>query len=93
MKELKFLNKPINLYEKTIIKKAAEMQQGDVIEYEFGDFGNKRKSIFDSCKTDAFTGVCTEIIVIDINTGEKSCIYDTDNIDTVTFEVIGAVEQ
>jgi len=78
-------------FEKSIFKKASEMKKGDVIRFEYGTYYNWCEAVFESCNP-ALNGIMTEIHFHWIGSNISEEMYDTDNIDTVTFEVIG-VEQ
>lgn len=75
-------------FEKPIIKKASEMNAGDVYQCVFGDFDNVVRVVFESCEAD---GRHTKINFRSIGREESRVMYDLDPIDKVTFEVVGRV--
>ena len=78
-------------FEKSIFKKASEMKKGDVIRFEYGAYDNWCKAVFESCNSFQNSEM-TEIHFHWIGSNKSEKMYDTNNIDTLKFEVIG-VEQ
>lgn len=78
-------------FEKPIIKKASEMERGDIIRVEYGIAGNYCTFVFEICN-DYNSGRCTETHFHRINDNKSDTMYEFENISKVTYEVIGKEE-
>ena len=77
----------IEMFEKPIEKRAAEMQSGDVMLVEYGDYDNWCKFVFESCN--ASNERTTETHFHKIGSTESKTMYEFTNIEKVTYTVIG----
>ena len=71
-----------------IIKKTiTDIQPGDIIRVEYGDFNNFCNLVYVACQP--YVKNTTQITVRYINSTEKFNIYDLSPIDKIKFDVIG----
>lgn len=75
-------------YEQPIIKKACEMETGDIFRTEYGDFDNWVEVVFVHCFSD---GVHTQIQCTWIGSSKVFSMTDLKSFNDATFEVIGKV--
>jgi len=78
----------MTLFEKPIIKKASDMEFGDIIRVEYGIDGNFCNFVFESCN-DYNSGRCTETHFHKIGDNKSDTMYEFNNISKVTYDVIG----
>lgn len=76
----------IEYFDELIYKKMTEIQQGDVIYTEFGDYGNYIQAIFDD-----FEKIKSNILKIDFHypDGKFDEIYGFSYIDLTEYKIIG----
>lgn len=86
--------KTVTRYENKIVKKAEEMQSGDIYRCEFGDYGHWVDVVFESCcpYTKIVGAISTEIHYHDIGSTDSREMYDLKSIDKVIFNVVGKEE-
>lgn len=78
----------VEWFEKPIVKKAAEMQAGDIYECEFGDYDNWVRVVFEKCEPD---GRNTKIFFHTLSRSDSRVMYDLDPIEKVCFSVVGKI--
>ena len=78
-------------YEKPVIKKAAEMEAGDIFRCSYGDYNNIVEVVFEKCEADGVNGTSTKITVHYIGRDQSFDMYTLDPIDKATFDVVGKV--
>ena len=74
-------------YNKPIIKTAAEMKPGDIFRTKYGDYGNWREFVFESCNAHLFDATETHFHRTG-HTQSETC-YSMTNIHKVVYEVVG----
>ena len=75
------------MFEKPIMKKASEMQYGDIFETEYGDYGNFIKAVFESCEPCESDTTLTRFHYIDCEESIEG--YSFTPIEKKTYKVIG----
>lgn len=79
----------IEWFEKPIIKKASEMNAGDIYHCSFGHPDNVGKFVFEKCEPSEYKG--TKIFAHNIGGERHFEMFDLDPIEKATFEVVGKV--
>lgn len=68
-------------------KTILDIQPGDIIRVEYGDFNNYCNFVFVECNP--YINNCSRITVRSVGSVDKFDIFDLSPIDKITFDVIG----
>ena len=76
----------LTMFDEPIIKKAAEMEAGDIYTTEYGDYGNNVTVVFEKCEAE---NSCIRTDYHRINETESRQMYGFGKIENAIYKVVG----